>query len=173
MIGARSDSIAGDPCICSLRVRALAANSSPRPRGQDHQPRADRSGCRSSLDRRALRSPVPGHDRLPGWFAHLPDQSQYNRRLRRLTPYIVMVQLELADELGNRRFRYRGEAAPRDRLSGRSEARPRLALLLSPHGPSPPKPPSGGRWVGCGRSGPGGERRWGAPRGGWVQRPKP
>ena len=24
--------------------------------------------------------------RLPGWFAHLPDQSQYNRRLRRLAP---------------------------------------------------------------------------------------
>jgi hypothetical protein len=34
--------------------------------------------------------------RLPGWFGHLPDQTQYNRRLRRLTPYIVMVQLELA-----------------------------------------------------------------------------
>ena len=35
--------------------------------------------------------------RLEGWFAHLPDQSQYNRRLRRLAPYIVMVQLGLAD----------------------------------------------------------------------------
>ena len=35
--------------------------------------------------------------RLPGWFAHLPDQTQYNRRLRRLAPYIVMVQLELAE----------------------------------------------------------------------------
>lgn len=35
--------------------------------------------------------------RLPGWFAHLPDQSQYNRRLRRLVPYIVMVQLGLAE----------------------------------------------------------------------------
>jgi hypothetical protein len=23
---------------------------------------------------------------LPGWFVHLPEQSQYNRRLRRLTP---------------------------------------------------------------------------------------
>jgi hypothetical protein len=34
--------------------------------------------------------------RLPGWFNHLPDQTQYNRRLRRLTPYIVMVQLGLA-----------------------------------------------------------------------------
>jgi hypothetical protein len=35
--------------------------------------------------------------RLPGWFPHLPDQSQYNRRLRRLVPQIVMVQLGLAE----------------------------------------------------------------------------
>ena len=26
---------------------------------------------------------------LPGWFPVLPDQSQYNRRLRRLTPQIT------------------------------------------------------------------------------------
>ncbi len=38
-----------------------------------------------------------GMMRLPGWFAHLPDQSQYNRRLRRLGPYIVMVGLQLAE----------------------------------------------------------------------------
>ena len=43
--------------------------------------------------------------RLPGWFAHLPDQSQYNRRLRRLTPYIVMVQLELAELLASDEIR--------------------------------------------------------------------
>ncbi len=35
--------------------------------------------------------------RLEGWFSHLPEQSQYNRRLRRLTPYIAMVQLGLAE----------------------------------------------------------------------------
>jgi hypothetical protein len=29
---------------------------------------------------------------LPGWFPHLPDQSQYNRRLRALTPKLVWVQ---------------------------------------------------------------------------------
>jgi Transposase DDE domain len=34
---------------------------------------------------------------LPGWFAHLPDQTQYNRRLRRLTPYITTVQLMVAE----------------------------------------------------------------------------
>lgn len=34
---------------------------------------------------------------LPGWFPHLPEQSQYNRRLRRLTPWIAMVQLQLAE----------------------------------------------------------------------------
>jgi hypothetical protein len=34
---------------------------------------------------------------LPGWFAHLPHQSQYNRRLRRLTPWITTVQLAVAE----------------------------------------------------------------------------
>lgn len=34
---------------------------------------------------------------LPGWFAHLPDQSQYNRRLRRLTPSLTAVQLQVAE----------------------------------------------------------------------------
>lgn len=33
---------------------------------------------------------------LPGWFAHLPDQTQFNRRLRRLTPQITTVQLLVA-----------------------------------------------------------------------------
>jgi len=33
---------------------------------------------------------------LPGYFPYLPDQSQYNRRLRRLTPWITAVQLEIA-----------------------------------------------------------------------------
>jgi hypothetical protein len=34
---------------------------------------------------------------LPGWFSHLPDQTQYNRRLRRLTPWITTVQLQVAE----------------------------------------------------------------------------
>jgi len=34
---------------------------------------------------------------LPGWFPVLPDQSQYNRRLRRLTPQITQVQLMIAE----------------------------------------------------------------------------
>jgi len=33
---------------------------------------------------------------LPGYFPELPDQSQYNRRLRRLTPWITTVQLGIA-----------------------------------------------------------------------------
>src|SRR5947208_8036371 len=33
---------------------------------------------------------------LPGWFPHLPDQSQYNRRLRRLVELISLVQQQLA-----------------------------------------------------------------------------
>ena len=34
---------------------------------------------------------------LPGWFPHLPCQSQYNRRLRRLAPWIAAVQLRVAE----------------------------------------------------------------------------
>src|SRR3954447_1278059 len=33
---------------------------------------------------------------LPGWFPHLPDQSQYNRRLRTLVELISVVQQPLA-----------------------------------------------------------------------------
>lgn len=33
---------------------------------------------------------------LPGWFVHLPDQSQYNRRLRALVELIAAVQQRLA-----------------------------------------------------------------------------
>src|SRR5213083_2707665 len=33
---------------------------------------------------------------LPGWFPHLPDQSQYNRRLRALVELIAAVQQRLA-----------------------------------------------------------------------------
>jgi len=34
--------------------------------------------------------------RLPGWFPHLPSQSQYNRRLRALTALITTVQQRIA-----------------------------------------------------------------------------
>jgi Transposase DDE domain len=42
---------------------------------------------------------------LPGWFPHLPDQSQYNRRLRRLTPWIASVQLRVAELISEGRVR--------------------------------------------------------------------
>lgn len=38
-----------------------------------------------------------------GWFPHLPDQSHYNRRLRRLVPQIVMVQLGVAELIASGR----------------------------------------------------------------------
>jgi hypothetical protein len=38
---------------------------------------------------------------LPGWFPHLPDQSQYNRRLRQLVELISIVQQHLARWLDN------------------------------------------------------------------------
>lgn len=37
--------------------------------------------------------------RLQGWFPRLPDQSQYNRRLRELTPLLVWVQQRLSELL--------------------------------------------------------------------------
>jgi len=43
--------------------------------------------------------------RLPGWFPHLPEQSQFNRRLRRLTPTIALVQLQLAELVAEGRVR--------------------------------------------------------------------
>src|SRR5829696_81460 len=45
-----------------------------------------------------------GH-RLPGWFSHLPDQSQYNRRLRALVELIAHVQQRLASLLDAGGFR--------------------------------------------------------------------
>lgn len=43
--------------------------------------------------------------RLEGWFPHLPDQSQYNRRLRRLVPYITTVQCQVAELIAEGRIR--------------------------------------------------------------------
>jgi hypothetical protein len=43
--------------------------------------------------------------RLQGWFPHLADQSQYNRRLRRLTPQIATVQLQVAALVAEGRIR--------------------------------------------------------------------
>ena len=42
---------------------------------------------------------------LPGWFPHLPCQSQYNRRLRRLAPLLAAVQLQLAELLASNELR--------------------------------------------------------------------
>jgi Transposase DDE domain len=42
---------------------------------------------------------------LPGWFSHLPDQSQFNRRLRRLTPWMTTVQLMVAEWVADGQIR--------------------------------------------------------------------
>jgi hypothetical protein len=42
---------------------------------------------------------------LPGWFSHLPDQTQYNRRLRRLAPWITAVQLQVAELIAEGQIR--------------------------------------------------------------------
>src|SRR5260370_12606054 len=43
---------------------------------------------------------------LPGWFPVLPDQSQYNRRLRRLTPQITQVQMMIAELIAQNPIRF-------------------------------------------------------------------
>jgi len=43
--------------------------------------------------------------RLAGWFPHLPDQTQYNRRLRRLAPRITATQLAVAELIAEGRVR--------------------------------------------------------------------
>jgi hypothetical protein len=43
--------------------------------------------------------------RLPGWFPRLPHHTQYNRRLRRLTPWLTVVQLQLAELVAEGRVR--------------------------------------------------------------------
>lgn len=42
---------------------------------------------------------------LPGWFPHLPEQSQYNRRLRRLAPTLASVQLRIAELIARSELR--------------------------------------------------------------------
>jgi hypothetical protein len=43
--------------------------------------------------------------RLAGWFPHLPDQTQYNRRLRRLVPQITAAQVAVAELIAEGRVR--------------------------------------------------------------------
>lgn len=43
---------------------------------------------------------------LPGWFPHLPEQSQYNRRLRALTARLALVQQRLAALLASGELRF-------------------------------------------------------------------
>ena len=42
---------------------------------------------------------------LPGWFGELPGQSQFNRRLRRLTPQMTTVQMMLSELVAEGRVR--------------------------------------------------------------------
>jgi hypothetical protein len=42
---------------------------------------------------------------LPGSFPYLPDQTQFNRRLRRLTPHITTVRLTVAELIAEARCR--------------------------------------------------------------------
>ena len=74
---------------------------------------------------------------LPGWFPHLPEQSQYNRRLRGLVELISLVQQGLARWLTDEalvrtardRARVRAQAYSWDRVSDQyAELLSRLVL---------------------------------------------
>ena len=106
VIGARDDSIAGDPCCCSLCVRRRRSRSLAPARRARSPIRADRARGRAG------RRPGMCSDRqflgwsggcCPAGFRELPDQSQYNRRLRRLTPAITTVQLMVAELIADGR----------------------------------------------------------------------
>jgi hypothetical protein len=71
---------------------------------------------------------------LPGWFPELPGQSQFNRRLRRLTPQITTAQMMLAEFLAEGRVRLVDGTLiscqlPRLRLSQRLRRTRELRLL--------------------------------------------
>ncbi len=99
VIGARDDSLAGDPCYRSVRVRGCGAIPRPGPEGKITDPELIALGVAQAAmgvpsDRQFLG--LVGKV-LPGWFPNLPEQSQYNRRLRRLAPTIASVQLRVAE----------------------------------------------------------------------------
>ena len=52
---------------------------------------------------------------LPGWFPHLPSQSQYNRRLRRLAPVLAAVQLRVAELIARSELRHDAAVVPMQR----------------------------------------------------------
>jgi hypothetical protein len=99
VIGARDGRFAGDPRYCRLRGRQSLRIPRPGPPGLVSDP---------ELIALAVAQAITGlnSDRqflgtvgrlLPGVFPHLPDQTQYNRRLRRLTSSIAAVQLMVAE----------------------------------------------------------------------------
>ena len=68
---------------------------------------------------------------LPGFFPDLPDQTQYNRRLRRLTPWITTVQLMLAELVADGHVRLAEGALDFPRFSGQQGFRrpPRSSVI--------------------------------------------
>lgn len=84
---------------------------------------------------------------LPGWFGDLPGQSQFNRRLRRLTPQMTTVRMMLAELVAEGRVRlvdgtliscanYPG-CASRSHFAGQAPPR-RAPLGGGRQGPHPP-----------------------------------
>src|SRR5512146_3596865 len=66
---------------------------------------------------------------LPGFFAELPGQSQFNRRLRRWTPQMTTVQMMLAELVAEGRVRLVDGTVASPALPLASAALPRAALF--------------------------------------------
>jgi hypothetical protein len=72
---------------------------------------------------------------LPGLFPDLPDQTQYNRRLRRLTSHITTVQLMLAELVAEGQVRLAARAS----RSAMTSSIPRPAKNATPCSSSLPR----------------------------------
>jgi hypothetical protein len=91
VIGARDVRFAGDPRCRSLRVRHVAFDPSTGP--QDNVTLIALAVAQAATGLSSGRQFLGMVGRLlPGYFPRLPDQTQYNCRLRRLTPWITTVQ---------------------------------------------------------------------------------
>ena len=88
VIGARDDSSLETLVVAAYVFAHALPIPRPGPEGKITDPElialaVAQAAMGESSDRKFLG--MIGH-RLPGWFDHLPNQTQYNRRLRRLTP---------------------------------------------------------------------------------------
>src|SRR5215213_5197023 len=96
---ARDDDRPGSPRDCRLRLRRRVPGPCPArpPAKVSDAELVALAVCQAAIGISSDRQFLGLVERvLPGWFAHLPDQSQYNRRLRLLVELLASVQQRLA-----------------------------------------------------------------------------